>query len=149
MVLSAEKIIMPLIAAVQSPMEREHFIGVVARALGSTPDAVRGSLKKSVSTVPSVPSELVPNKSFSVPTTYLSGREHRTSLLHAIWATYPDSDLAKRVESEYIRINGAPFPDLVPDERWLFEAGLAYGETPSESSADDLLHAFVKIVTKY
>ena len=63
-------------------------------------------------------------------------------------ASYPDSDLAKRVESEYSRINGAPFPDLVPDERWLFEAGLTYGETPDIHSADDLLRMFEKIVLK-
>lgn len=147
LVLSAEKIVMPLIAAIQSPMEREHFIGVVSRALGSTPEAVRGSLSRT-STPERASAEQVPLRPahISVPSTYLSSREHRTSLLHAIWATYPESALAKRVESEYIRINGAPFPDLVPDERWLFEAGLAYGETPSESSADDLLHAFEKVV---
>lgn len=146
LVLSVEKIIMPLLARIQSPMEREHFIGVVARALGSTSDAIRGSLKHVV--LSAEPGEDKPEqpKRVSIPSTYLSSREHRSSLLHAIFVTYHDSPLAKRVENEYSRINGVPFPDLVPDERWLFEAGLAYGETPSESSADDLLHAFEKIV---
>ena len=144
LVLSVEKIVMPLVQAIQSPMEREHFIGVVARALGSTSDAVRGSLSRT----PRAQTEggEVRNQVISVPSTYLSSREHRTSLLHAICATYQGTDLAKRVENEYNRINGVPFPDTVPDERWLFEAGLAYGETPSATAADDLILAFEKIV---
>ncbi len=147
MVLSTEKIVMPLVAAVQSPMEREHFIGVVARALGSTPDAVRASMPRPGSqSNPAIDAISARVPGVSIPGKYQSSREHRTSLLHAVWATYTDSDLAKRIETEYNRINGAPFPDLVPDERWLFEAGLAYGESPIETAADDLLHAFEKIV---
>lgn len=146
LVLAVERVVLPLITAIQSPLEREHFVGIVARALGSTPDAVRGSLTKAAreSREPVVASK--PKFSVSVPGEYLSAREHRSSLLHAIWASYAGSSLAKRIETEYIRINGAPFPDLVPDERWLFEAGLAYGESPTEQDADDLLHAFEKIV---
>ena len=147
LVLSVEKIVLPLVSAVQSPMEREHFIGVVAQALGSTSDAVRGSLKSTIQSAREhAGTPPAPVLGVSVPTKYLSSREHRTSLLHAIFVSYSGSALAKRVENEYIRINGVPFPDLVPDERWLFEAGLAYGETPSETSADDLLQAFEKIV---
>jgi DNA primase len=145
-VLATERVILPLVAGIQSPMEREHFVGLVARALGSTPDAVRGSLSK-VAREPGVQTAIPVGKlAVSIPGEYLSAREHRASLLHAIWATYPETDLAKRLETEYIRINGAPFPETLPDERWLFEAGLAYGETPSETEADDLLHAFEKIV---
>jgi DNA primase len=146
LVTSVERIVLPLVVAIQSSMEREHFVGVVARALGSTPDAVRGSLPKA-GIEKSLEYQVTPKEiAISIPSTYLSSREHRTSLLHAIAVTYADSDLAKRVESEYIRINGAPFPETLPDERWLFEAGLAYGETPSGSAADDLLQAFEKIV---
>ena len=47
LVLSVERIVLPLVAATQSPMEREHFVGVVARALGQSPEAVRDSIPKS------------------------------------------------------------------------------------------------------
>ena len=127
-------------------MEREHFVGIIARAIASTPDAVRSALARSArSEQPMAPAR--PGNTFKAPPPPgLSYREHRAGLLHAVACAYPDSALAKRVESEYIRINGAPFPDTMPDERWLFEAGLTYGETPDETAADDLLRAFQKIV---
>lgn len=148
LVLSTEKIVLPLVVAIQSPMEREHFVGVVARALGSTPDAIRASLPKKGAEErgPAAAPVEVGKVRISIPSHYVSAREHRSSLLHAISIAYAGTPLAARVESEYIRINGAPFPDLVPDERWLFEAGLSFGETPSETEADDLLFAFERIV---
>ncbi len=142
LVLSVERIVLPLVAAMPSPMEREHFVSVVARALGSTSDAIRGSLA-------TVAKEALPgaiqSPVASVSTT-LPPREHRSALLHAIWAAYPDTPIAKRVGTEYSRINGSPFPESNPEERWLFEAGLAFGETPDEKDADDLLRAFEKMV---
>lgn len=143
LVLSTEKIVLPLVASFQSPMEREHFVGVVARALGSTPDAIRASLPKYAGGEGST--KRVGAAPVARPA-QVSTREHRTALLHAVSAAYPDSDLARRVETEYIRINGTPFPDTPPDERLLFEAGLSYGETPTESAADDLLRALEYIV---
>ena len=145
LVLATEKVVLPIVAAIQSPLEREHFVAIVARSLGSTADAVRGSLSK-VATEAKQMAVPLAKLSISIPSEYLSAREHRSSLLHALFITYADSDLARRIESEYIRVNGAPFPETLPDERWLFEAGLAYGETPSETAADDVLHAFENIV---
>lgn len=143
LVLTVERIVLPLVSAMQSPMEREHFVGVVARALGFTPDAIRGSLAKVTREAQgqaSAPKPVI--RGVKAPTTSL----HRGGLLHAIWATYPEHPIAKRIETEYIRINGTPFPETPPEERWLFEAGLAFGETPTESDADDLLRAYEKIV---
>jgi DNA primase len=146
LVIAVEKVVLPIVASIQSPLEREHFVGIVARSLGSTPDAVRGSLSK-VAREERQPLAVPTRQSIaSIPSEYLSAREHRASLLHALFITYAGTDLAKRLETEYNRINGAPFPETLPDERWLFEAGLAYGETPSETAADDLLHAFETIV---
>ncbi|MDB5195529.1 MAG: primase [Parcubacteria group bacterium] len=146
LVLATERVVLPIVSAIQSPLEREHFVGIVARSLGSTPDAVRGSLSK-VAREAQAPAGIPTRHSIaSIPSEYLSAREHRASLLHALYVTYADSDLAKRLETEYNRINGAPFPETLPDERWLFEAGLAYGETPLGTAADDLLHAFETIV---
>jgi DNA primase len=141
MVLSAEKIVMPLVAAIESSMEREHFVGVIARALGSTVEAVRASIPKREKGIGGPLGKIA-----APPPPGLSAREHRTMLLHAIALSYPDTLLAKRIQAEYSRINGAPFPDLVPDERWLFEAGRSYEESPNEHDADDLLHAYEKIV---
>jgi DNA primase len=146
-VLAVEKILMPLLRAIDSPMEREHFIGVVARAMGSTPEAVRGSLAKFTREEQSGG----PAKNTQIPIqsteqNSVTEKEQRIAQLQAVVHAYPDSALAKHVQNEYSRINGAPFPDIVPDERWLFEAGLTYGETPDSTSADDLLRLFEKIV---
>lgn len=148
-VLAVEKILMPLLRAIDSPMEREHFIGVVARAMGSTADAVRGSLTKFVredqTIAPAKSSSGTPQR---IQKSVVDEKVERASQLQAVVHAYAGSALAKHVENEYSRINGAPFPDTVPDERWLFEAGLTYGETPDSTSADDLLHMFEKIVLK-
>jgi len=147
LVLAVEKTVLPLVAAIQSPMEREHFVGIIARAIGSTPDAVRGGLPRVASLA-----RANPGAGFGAPRPPVVSapaftlREGRANLMHALVATYEGSDLAEKLKNEYIRINGAPFPDLVPDERWLFEAGLAYGESPDEFAADDLIRAFEKLV---
>lgn len=140
LVLSAEKIIMPLVAAIESSLEREHFVGVIARALGSTADAVRASIPRRTNEA------VIKAVQQKAPTPGISVSENRALQLQAIVLTYPDTLLAKRIEGEYTRINGVPFPDLVPDERWLFEAGRAFEESPAEHDADDLLHAYEKIV---
>lgn len=144
-VLAVEKILMPLLRAVESPMEREHFVGVVARGIGSTPEAVRGSLAQyAKKETEHTRSEAKPER--EVRPIALSEREQRTHLLHAIAVVYEGSELAQYVSSEYSRINGTGFPETSPEERWLFEVGLAYGESPTRDSADDLLRAFEKIV---
>lgn len=140
---------MPLLRAIESPMEREHFIGVVARAMGSTADAVRGSLARFATEQRQSSTSLEERKKeVATKATEPPEKERRMNMLHAITYAYPESELAKRVKNEYSRINGAPFPDFVPDERWLFEAGLTYGDSPDTHSADDLLRMFEKIVLK-
>jgi len=146
-VLSVEKIVMPLLASIESPMEREHFASVVAHSIGSTAEAVRGSLahyerregqKESFGTK-QAPTQSQREHSFNA-------REHRAHMLHAIAVVYEGSELAQYVESEYSRINGTSLPETPPDERWLFEVGLAYGESPDRNSAEELLRAYEKIV---
>ncbi len=145
LVLSTERIVLPLVQAIQSPMEREHFVGVVARALGSTPDAVRASLARVAKQ--STPAGSTKEGSGRAPMpSARSAKERRAAILHAVWAAYPGSGLARRLETEYYRVTSTPFPDIAPDERLLFEAGLAFGETPTDSAADDLLRAFEKMV---
>ena len=44
-IVASERAVLPLIASMESAMEREH-LGIVARALQSTPDAVRDGLER-------------------------------------------------------------------------------------------------------
>jgi len=139
LLLASERIIVPLIAAMRSPMEQEHFIVKAARALNLTPEAVRLSVKQATSAGVKEESAATPGAAAEEKRTPLQSRAY---ILQAAALSYPDSALAERVMSEYSRITGTPFPEEAPPERVLFEAGLALGETPDEDSADDLIHAF-------
>lgn len=146
LILAAEKTVLPLIAAIQSPMEREHFVGIAARSLGSTPEAIRaglGRLPKEGETAPvQTPQDARPARSGPRPLDIASVRHGRR--IYAIATCYAGTPIAKRLESEYNRIIGAPFPDEPPPEHHIFEAGIAFGEAPGERDADDLITAFEK-----
>ena len=141
LILAAEKVVLPLLSAIQSPMEREHFVGVAARALGSTPEAIRAGLSR-------LPREAgagrAPERQEAAPKAVLKGSERYAVQLRAVAESYPDTPLANRVKGEYARIIGAPFPDEPPPEHHIFEAGIAFGEAPGETAADDLIQAFEK-----
>ncbi len=143
MVRSVESTVLPLISAIKSPLEKEHFVGLVARAITSTPDAVRGSLSRmdSYGKVTSNMSqkEEVNDKKHSVVVA-------QTESLSAIAANYPDSELAKHIQNEYARIVGIPLPE--PSERAMFEIGIEYDELPKADAANDLINALEKSVLK-
>ncbi|MES2668139.1 MAG: DNA primase [Patescibacteria group bacterium] len=150
LVMLAEKTVLPLIAAIQSPMEQEHFVGITARALGSTPEAIRAGLGK-------LPKEGQPQASPSAaqgdqqphltrpqaPIALKASERHELKL-RAVAANYADMAIARRLENEYNRIIGVPLPDVPPPEDMIFEAGIAFGEAPGETDADDLIVAFEK-----
>ena len=141
LVILVEKTVLPLINAIQSPMEREHFVGVAARSLGSTPEAIRAGLLR-------LPKEgqVAPAASpvrMAAPASLKASERHGLKI-RAVAASYPDMAIAKRLENEYNRIIGVPFPDEPPPEDMIFEAGIAFGEAPGETDADDLIHAFEK-----
>ncbi|HYD93675.1 MAG TPA: DNA primase [Candidatus Paceibacterota bacterium] len=140
LVIAVERIVLPLIRAMKSPMEREHFIGVVARHLGSSPEAVRESLKASGATPEEAGEEVVGGQATK------SSESSRDLLIRASIAAYPETPLAKRLSDEYARIIGAAVVDNDVPERALFEAGLLFGESPSETAGDDLLRAFERSV---
>src|SRR6185437_9122809 len=143
LVLSAERVVLPLIRAVKSPMEREHFTAVAARTLGLSVDSIRSSLNKiSVKTEDPVPFVS------SAKAVTRSSREVREDLLRAAAATYPTSALAKRITAEYARIVEAPLSIEGVPESALFEAEQAFGEDPAEEAADELLHAFEEAVIR-
>jgi DNA primase len=142
---AVEGIVLPLVVAVQSPLERNRFVDIIARAINSTPEAVRAALPRAEILPEEKP---VPGKStFSGPSNVLgtpsSNLEARRAMIFAVVQAYPDTPLASRVKSEYARIIGAEaqIEELI-DERALFEAGLTYGEMPDEHAGDELLHMF-------
>lgn len=144
LIVAAERTVLPLIAAIQSPMEREHFVGIAARSLGSTPEAIRAGLARLPRDVTVTPKTLTATVHINSPSVNPKGSDRHALALQAVFACYPESLLAKRVESEYARISGASFPDMPPPEHTIFEAGIAYGEAPGEQAADDLIRVYEK-----
>jgi DNA primase len=144
---SAEEIVLPLINAMPSPMEREHFIQATARSLGLSGEAVRESLRR-VAKHPE-PIAGTSNKERPSPSPIRSPREIRSEQLLAVIHAYTDTPLAKRVESEYSRITEAlQLPSEVSSEPALFTAEQTFGEEPSEQAADELLRAFEEAVIR-
>lgn len=146
LIVASERAVLPLIASMESAMEREHFVGVVARALGSTSEAVREgvsrtrALMEKEGRVEKVRTEEVMQSKKGGTSV---GTRHAT-LVRAIAESYPDTPLATRLKSEYSRIIGSSFPDDPLPEHDVFEAGIAYGEDPDEHAADDLVRALEK-----
>ncbi|HRH55987.1 MAG TPA: DNA primase [Candidatus Paceibacterota bacterium] len=144
LILLAEKTVLPLMAAIESPMEREHFVGVAARSLGSTPEAIRAGIARVAKEGNQAPEARRAAGPVPAPQVKRTQTQMHGARLHAIYMQYPDSLIAKRLENEYSRVIGAPFPDEPPPENEIFEAGIAYGEAPGETDADDLVRAFEK-----
>jgi DNA primase len=138
LVLAAEKVVLPLIRAVKSPMEQEHFIASASRALSLSSEAIRASLAK-------MPKENDPPMRIEEvkgrPITR-SSRQVREDLLRAIPTCYPETPLAHKVKAEYARIVEAPLPSDPLSEAALFEAEQYFGETPGAEAADGLLREF-------
>ncbi|MDB5266176.1 MAG: dnaG [Parcubacteria group bacterium] len=142
---AVEGIVLPLVVAVKSPLEQNRFVDIIARAVNSTPEAVRKALPK----IEVAPEERVEGIG-EVRKSVLAGASPSSSVLEvrramvlAVMQAYAETPLAERLKTEYIRITGADDSlDLPVDERALFEAGLTYGETPDQSAGDELLQMF-------
>lgn len=153
LLVASERAVLPLIASMESAMEREHFVGIVARALGSTPEAVRDGLERTRRTLESdtgkgteTAPRYTPAKSQMPAPVQASLSTRHATLVRAIAESYPETPLANRLQNEYSRIIGSSFPDDPLPEADVFEAGIAYGETPDENAADELIRALEKAV---
>ena len=149
LVAAAEGTVLPLIAAMPSPMEREHFAQAAARALGLSAESVRESLARLRK--PGGPKQ-APAASSSKGVRGVPGRsarQQRGERLLAVVHAYQGSSLAERVKSEYSRIIGAGLPptDSLP-EGLVFGVERDFGESPGEGAADELLHAFEEAVIR-
>jgi DNA primase len=147
----AEEIVLPLIAAIPSPMEREHFIQATARTLGLSSEAVRESVKRSAQVAPATqtgaPTSTTVRGAPAAPRR--SPREIREQQVLATIHAYQGTPLAKRLEAEYSRITEAlQLPTDVPSESALFKAEESFGENPEEGAADELLRAFEEAVIR-
>jgi|CXWL01.1.fsa_nt_gi DNA primase len=146
LVVAVERTVLPLVAVIKSPLEREHFVGIVARALGSSVEAVRASVPKHAQLPPPLEESTVSVADQGGKGIKETVQTTHERLIKATLLTYPDTPLAKRLTSEYSRIIGTlPKLDELP-ERVLFEVGLLFGEAPMVDSGDDLLHAFERAV---
>jgi len=149
LVSSAECIVLPLIGAMRSPMEREHFAQSAARALGLSAEAVRESLLRLPRIEVSQGSTFSPDSQGQTLATKRSARELREEMLLAVLHIYPDTPLANRVKTRYLQITEADqLPAREPQESTLFEAEQQFGEDPREEAADELLCAFEEIVIR-
>jgi DNA primase len=146
LVLAAERVVLPLVAAIQSPIEREHFIGATARALGSTPEAVRASVPRAAALAGADAPRSAAQPSAAPAQAPQSRRERRALELRAVAKNYAGTPLAERVANEYNRIQGSPLMEDDVPERALFEAGLTFGENPAEDAADELIALFERSV---
>ena len=163
-----EAVVLPLVAAMGSPMERERACQATARTLGLSSESVRESLIKVIrgevrlhhqmvksdftTTENRTGSPAAGRKSPAAPASTPTAREARALVLAGIVHAYPESALAARVESEYNRITGGSavaLPRLPhPGEAAVFAAEKQFGEAPGEEAAHELLHAFEEAVIR-
>jgi len=132
-----ERIVLPLIAAIQRHSEQARYVEMVARSLGSTQDAIRRTLQR----IPRVIDES-PRVASAIPTLREATTpvEVRRTRVLAVMHAYPGTPLAKRLATEYARIIGTE-GDEMPPERSIFEASNLYGEQPEENLCDDLIRS--------
>jgi DNA primase len=135
----AEQVVLPLIAVVKSPMERDHFVQSAARTLSISSEAVRESLGR----LNQEPQSNATTSSAGPKGPSRSLRQAREEQLLAILQAYPTSSLANHVETEYSRITGVAVPSLETlPESALFIAEQTHGSEPSAEAVRELLHAF-------
>jgi len=143
LLLTVQKTVLPLIARIKSPLEREHFIGVVARTLAVSPDAVRETVSKTTTATRVQIEEKTPQ------TTVLGESDnsvlaHYMQTLSAIVKSYPNTPLAQNVKNGYSQLVEVPLPE--PSERAIFEVELAFGEKPESHDADEVIRSFGRAV---
>jgi len=145
----AEGIVLPLIHAMPSPMEREHFVQVAARSLGLSGEAVRASLARLSKQNSSAEGGSASGRQGRTLSAKRSARELREEMLLAVLHTYPNTPLAERIKTEYCRITEVQqLPSVTLPESALFQAEQLFGENPEVDAADELLNAFEEAVIR-
>ena len=142
-----EGVVLPLVVAMASPMERDRACQAVARTLGVSAESVRESLTRAQRSAqrergaPGAPGE--------IPRERVSAKDTRAELLAGVVHAYPGSALAEHIRAEYSRIIGASDASLPqPPEDVIFRAEGIFGEAPGAEAAKDLLGAFEEAVIR-
>lgn len=144
---AVETQVLPLIVAIRSKIEQEHFIRIVARALSVSEEAVRAEVSKHPTldtsvTEPSVP-RIVEND-----TTVFEPWEKKAAMLLSTFGSETEHilKLTSLVGSEKITDLQARIQENVEVWRFKFEAELS--ELSSEIIAGDMLRDIEKVVEK-
>ncbi len=141
-----KQMVFPLIDNMRNPIKADRAIQSTAGVLGVDPMAVRESLRR-LSRQPEAQKSAQEDRTSKTPARAPSAI--RSEQLLAVIHAYPDSPLAERVKSEYLRITEAhALPLETLPEPALFEAERRFGEDPEENAADELLHAFEEAVVR-
>ncbi len=167
-----EETLLPLLAVVKSPLERNRYVDIIARQLGQTTEAVREALRVAERSMQpqgdvrqqgsqqnhgqrqghgSNPAPTAGNRPVLASSTSTQGISARRTLLLGAIQAYPETPLANRLTLEYNRITGVPVAveDIQGlDERAPFEAEQVFGEAPLENAGDELLHTFERMILR-
>ncbi len=155
-----EETVLPLVSVVKSPLERNRYVEIVARAISSTPEAVREALPRvqegaaRAGGARGIGASDAPDsgkKEGNSASKEPSGLDAHRSLILGTIQAYPDTDLAKRLKSEYARITGTEVDEQLLSglgERASFEAERAFGEVPSEEAGTELLNTFERMILR-
>lgn len=123
-----EEHVLPLVGAIQSPIEREHFIGEVAHVLNVSAEAVREALMQhksgaKTSDTIQVPEVLSPEK---------HARTTKADILKVLVEEYTAHDAHERILQTAAMI---AIPDTV-SEKVYFEVGQTFGEKPTKEDIE-------------
>ncbi len=141
---NVEAVVLPLIAAMGSAMERDRACQATARSLGISPESVRESLVRVQRNGAGAGARPVAGAGSERRAVRTSRAELLAGAIHA----YPESALAARIQSEYSRITGDDAVLPRPPEPVVFEAEQQFGEAPGEDAARELLRAFEEAVIR-
>ena len=143
-----EAVVLPLIAAMGSAMERDRACQATARALSLSPESVRASLVRIQRGVGAGAVAPATRGAVGAPQERQTARAARSLMLAGAVHAYPGSALAARIETEYSRITGDDAVLPRPLEPVVFEAERQFGEAPGEDAARELLRAFEEAVIR-
>lgn len=142
----AERIVLPLVKAIPSPIERDHFTQITAQTLGVSAESIKESLAR-------IPAEILetaaPTLGTVKPLPKQAPLEMRRERLLAAIEVYAGTPLAERVKTRYCQITEADLPPRgALSEAVLFSVEQAFGENPEETAADELLEVFEEVVVR-
>lgn len=135
LIIASERVVLPLIAAIRSPLEREHFVQSAAQKLGTSPEALRASLPKA----PSVPSDIPENASPAAARKGATPLQSRRYAVLALLRAFPETPLASYLSSEYARIIGTEASEEDVPEDEIFKAIRSHEEAPNEETGRELV----------